>query len=67
MKMILANIIGGAIAFGVLFFAFDKALSIPDVKFSYSTDRCVEVINYVEGDKYNCENLPTKFNHIWVE
>ena len=67
MKTILANIVGGVAVFGVLFFALDKALSVPDVKFSYSTDSCVEVINYNEDDKYSCENLPTKFNHIWVE
>ena len=44
-----------------------EALSMPDVWFSYSTDECVQVINYHEGDKYSCEDLPTKFNHIWVK
>jgi hypothetical protein len=47
--------------------ALNSVLSIPDVMFSYSTDKCVKVINYVESDKYSCENLPTKFNHIWAE
>lgn len=67
MKNILVNSIAFlAISAGVAY-AFNYALSIPDVKFSYSSDNCVEVINYSDSDKYSCENLPTKFNHIWVE
>ena len=51
----------------VLFSLLDKALSIPDVHFSYSTNECVKVLNYVEGENYSCENLPRKFNHVWVK
>ena len=52
----------------VLFYALlDNMLSIPDVHFSYSTDECVKVLNYTEGDNYSCENLPSKFNHVWVQ
>jgi len=67
MKKIIINSLGifALAATGAL--ALNSALSIPDVMVSYSTDQCVKVINYVEGDKYSCENLPTKFNHIWVE
>jgi hypothetical protein len=43
------------------------AASMPDVWFSYSTDECVKVINYDKNDKYSCENLPSKFNHVWVQ
>tara|TARA_B110000259_G_scaffold164981_1_gene191465 strand:+ start:2044 stop:2280 length:237 start_codon:yes stop_codon:yes gene_type:complete len=42
-------------------------LSIPDVQFSYSSSECVKVLNYAEGDKYSCENLPSKFNNVWVK
>ena len=67
MKNILVNSIAFlAIGAGAAY-ALNFALSIPDVKFSYSTDECVEVINYTDADKYSCENLPTKFNHIWVK
>lgn len=52
---------------GMLVFAFDVGASLPDVWFSYSTNECVKVINYVEGQNYSCENLPTKFYHVWVE
>jgi len=51
----------------VLFSLLDKAFSIPDVQFSYSTNECVKVLNYVEGENYSCENLPRKFNHVWVQ
>jgi len=51
----------------VLFSLLDKAFSIPDVQFSYSTNECVKVLNYVEGENYSCENMPTKFNHVWVQ
>jgi hypothetical protein len=44
-----------------------EALSMPDVWFSYSTDECVKVINYDKEDQFSCENLPTKFNHVWVK
>ena len=58
--------IGGAIGAG-LFAMANYAMSIPDVHFSYSTDSCVQVLNYAEGDNYTCENMPTKFNHVWVK
>jgi hypothetical protein len=57
--------VGALVAAGV-FLLIDSALSIPDVHFSYSTDACVTVLNYAEGDNYSCENLPSKFNHVWV-
>lgn len=44
-----------------------NVLSVPDVQFSYSSSECVKVLNYVEGDKYSCENLPAKFNNVWVK
>ena len=71
MKQFVGYVVGSAIGTSIvlfgLFYALDKALSIPDVHFSYSTDECVKVINYTDGDNYSCENLPSKFNHVWVE
>ena len=52
---------------GGLFYVFLTAMSLPDVWVSYSTNECVNVINYVEGQNYSCENMPTKFNHVWVK
>ena len=44
-----------------------SAASMPDVHISHSTGECVEVINYDERFDYTCENLPKKYNHIWVK
>lgn len=61
-----------AAAFGVAVFAFaDYGMSIPSVKMSYATNTCVEVENYPSTlfgtTNYSCENMPTKFNHVWVQ
>ena len=42
-------------------------LSIPDVHVSHSTKECVTVINYTDEDTYSCENMPTKYNKVWVK
>ena len=42
------------------------ALSLPDVQVSYASNECVEVINY-SNTAYDCENMPTKYNHVWVK
>ena len=61
-----------AAVFGVGVFALlDYATSIPSVKMSYATNTCVEVENYPSTmfgtTAYNCENMPAKFNHVWVQ
>jgi hypothetical protein len=33
---------------------------------SNSTGECVDVFNYREKDQYTCQNLPDRYNHIWV-
>lgn len=52
-----------------LFFGFILVQigNIPEVQMSYSTGECVKVINYTEDTKYSCENMPTKYNHVWVQ
>ena len=63
-------VLGAAVGFGLFVFA-DYAFSVPTVKMSYSTNTCVEVENYTSTffgtTAYNCENMPTKFNHVWVQ
>jgi hypothetical protein len=51
--------------FGGLVMAINSSASLPDVHFSYSTDECVRVVNYREGHNYTCDNLPTKYYHVW--
>lgn len=70
MNKIKDYLIGGACALAigaVLFFAVIKASELPDVWFSYKTQDCVQVVNYVEGQNYSCENLPPKYYHVWVK
>lgn len=67
----LKSIAGAVVVFGVMFAALDYALMIPDVEVSYETRDCVNVVNYgsvLFGDtNYSCENMPTKFTHVWVK
>lgn len=56
--VVLAVIVIGFIA--VVF----KATDTPDVIFSYSTKKCVKVIN-ADGTAGDCNHLPERYNHIW--
>lgn len=47
--------------------AMSSAAHMPDVHVSHSTGECVKVINYDERFDYTCENLPEKYNHVWVK
>ena len=65
------NLLIGA-TFGIAAFSLlDYAGSIPSVKMSYATNTCVEVENYPSTlfgtTNYNCESMPTKYNHVWVQ
>ena len=57
--------------FLVLFLALDYTTSLADVHVSYTTQDCVGVTTYrgifFDSLGYSCENLPTKFNHVWVK
>ena len=67
----LKPLITGAAIGAALFVFADYALSIPTVKMSYATDTCVEVENYPSTlfgtTNFTCANMPTKFNHVWVQ
>jgi len=64
------NIALAAVSSVAVFTFLDAASSIPSVKMSYATNTCVEVKNYPSilfgTTNYSCENMPTKFNHVWV-
>ena len=66
MDKIFVGILCGLIA-GFICYAILNAASLPDVWFSSSTGDCVKVLNYADGDNYNCDNLPKRFYHVWVE
>lgn len=65
-KSILTGLVGGIlVAFWIHLMV--KAINIPDVLVSHSTGECVGVFNYDEDDRYTCQNLPDRYNHIWVK
>jgi hypothetical protein len=51
----------------VFAYAVNVSMSLPDVHFSYATNECVNVVNYMATDNYNCQNLPPRFYHAWVQ
>jgi hypothetical protein len=60
-------IVMSVIGLVAIFFALTTSLDIPDVLISHSTNECVSVINYTDEDTYSCENMPTKYNKVWVK
>ena len=59
------------ISFIAFFVLCDLAWTGSDVLISYSTNECVEVINldgvFFSAGDYDCENLPPRYNHVWVK
>ena len=63
------NLFTAAVVLGLVGFGANagyNAMMLPDVKFSYASGACVEVVNYTD-EQFNCENYPRKFNHVWVK
>ena len=71
MAKVLGYISGILVVFVVAFLMMDYAFSIPNVLESYSTGECVEVENYpgivFNQEMYSCENMPSKFYHVYVK
>ena len=40
---------------------------MPDIYWSNTTNECVGVVNYANGDDYSCNDLPSKYNKVWVK
>ena len=71
MAKALGYISGIVVVFVVAFLMMDYAFSIPNVLESYSTRECVEVENFpgiiFNQEIYSCENMPSKFYHVYVK
>lgn len=55
-----------------MFFIMDLAFSTPVVYTSYETNRCVMVESHPgaffnKGTEYSCDNLPQRYEHVWVQ
>jgi len=71
MAKTLGYISGVLVVLVIAFLMMDYAFSIPNVLESYSTGECVEVENYpgivFNQEMYSCENMPSKFYHVYVK
>ena len=67
MKDILYTVISILIISVVFVFGVSVYANTPDVHISHSTNECVKVINYTEEQLFSCENMPTKYNKVWVK
>ena len=47
--------------------AVETALDMPDAYWSNTSNECVGVVNYTKNDEFSCENLPSKYNKVWVK
>ena len=60
-------ILVAVVAFGMM----DYAFSIPNVLVSYSSNECTGVENFpgimFNTEIYSCENMPSKFYHVYVK
>lgn len=69
-QLIKTAAVASAVTFG-LFVGLDFAMTTPDVLVSYSSNACTQVITYdgifFSGGDYSCENLPSKYNHVYVK
>ena len=60
--------IAGGLFVGLLFVdSLMYSLNLPEVQISHSTGECVKVINFRIEDTWSCDNLPEKYNHVWVK
>ena len=65
LKLLFSTTVVGVMLLALMF-VVGRALALPDVHFSYSTNECVKVVNYTD-EQFTCDNYPSKFNHVWVE
>jgi hypothetical protein len=63
--LFIAALYGSVLGFMVN--AFIEAVDIPDVHWSNTANECVDVVNYAKNDEFSCENLPSKYNKVWVK
>lgn len=40
-------------------------VNLPEVEVSHATGKCVRVV-YMDGRTGDCNNLPDKYDHVWV-
>lgn len=51
--------------FGFMFLLFYILFLMPTVYISHETRACVKVEDWL--DRYDCENLPKRYEHVWTK
>ena len=71
LKTVMQYFAGGILAGALMIVAMDYMFAMPDVYVSYTTNECKTVATYegifFGGGDYSCGDLPSKYNHVWVE
>ena len=65
MKQLLEGVFFGFLTAGAIIAIGTYALSLPEVHWSHTQDRCVKVLSM--DDDHTCDNLPEKYTRIWVQ
>ena len=56
----------GLVIFAALLYAFWAFLNMPEVEVSHATGECVRVV-YADGKTGSCDEMPERFDRVWVE
>ena len=67
MKSKLQAIASGLLLGSLFGFGLYMGFTVPEVQISHSTGECVKVINFKESHNYTCDNLPSRYDHVWVK
>ena len=63
----LKGLAAGTVAGITLGLLLNYAFNIPEVQMSHSTGECVKVVNFSKSDTFTCDDLPSRYNHVWVK
>lgn len=61
-----------ALSAGLLVRGVVDALDLPEVRVSYGTGQCVEVVDHVAlhhgvESEWSCDRLPARYERVWVQ
>lgn len=63
-EVLLKGFLGSMVLLAVALVAWEF-FNMPEVEVSHATGKCVRVV-YMDGRKGDCNNLPDKYDHVWV-
>lgn len=63
-EVLLKGFLGAMVILAVALVTWEF-FDMPEVEVSHATGKCVRVV-YMDGRTGDCENLPEKYDHVWV-